>query len=422
MTEEQKNRKRALLGSLFTPGAPVSTQDLFAGRIAQIDRVLDAVFQVGTHPIIFGERGVGKTSLANVILKILTVKPPGMEKPLMAFAHRVPCDTNDSFVSAWRKFFKQIVTTYSGTGFGQQEVRVQGETLASRIPDDAGSSEVMSVLQTIPRSVVVFDEFDRLRNQKSIALFADCIKTLSDAEVNTTIIIVGVADNISNLIREHSSIKRNIKEIKMDRMTQLELQGILTTRYPKCSMNFEQNIPIIVGRLSQGFPHYSHALGLEAGRAALNRDSDTVMLEDIKTATKQLVENAENSIQEEYVNAVHSSHKESLYKEVLLACALTEADERGFFVPAGVRAPMTAIMRKKFDIPTFARHLSNFCKENRGNVLQRQGQKHGYRYRFSNPLLRPYVYLRGITSELVPEDYSPFIIPPKKEDELPFQE
>jgi len=54
-------------GLVFTPNTPIDQRALFAGRGDQIRRIIDAVNQAGQHAILFGERGVGKTSLANVI-------------------------------------------------------------------------------------------------------------------------------------------------------------------------------------------------------------------------------------------------------------------------------------------------------------------------------------------------------------------
>jgi predicted AAA+ superfamily ATPase len=58
-------------GEVFTPSATIDNQALFAGRVNQLNRIIGAVSQRGQHAILFGERGVGKTSLANVLLKRL---------------------------------------------------------------------------------------------------------------------------------------------------------------------------------------------------------------------------------------------------------------------------------------------------------------------------------------------------------------
>jgi replication-associated recombination protein RarA len=54
-------------GRSFTPNVPVSENDLFAARIEEVRRVCDAINQRGQHAVVYGERGVGKTSLANIL-------------------------------------------------------------------------------------------------------------------------------------------------------------------------------------------------------------------------------------------------------------------------------------------------------------------------------------------------------------------
>ena len=68
---EAKYRLRALVHTTFTPGTPISNLDLLAGRDRQIDKVLETVFSPGQHAAIYGERGVGKSSLANLIYDIV---------------------------------------------------------------------------------------------------------------------------------------------------------------------------------------------------------------------------------------------------------------------------------------------------------------------------------------------------------------
>ena len=55
---------------LFTPSTPIDENDLFAGRGAEVRKMLDATQERGKHVILFGERGVGKTSLAKVFYSL----------------------------------------------------------------------------------------------------------------------------------------------------------------------------------------------------------------------------------------------------------------------------------------------------------------------------------------------------------------
>ena len=74
MDLDRRIQLQARIHEAFSPSAPIDKQrSLFAGRTRQIDRLLGAIFQRGQHAIIFGERGVGKTSLANLLYDLLIV-------------------------------------------------------------------------------------------------------------------------------------------------------------------------------------------------------------------------------------------------------------------------------------------------------------------------------------------------------------
>jgi hypothetical protein len=84
---------------------------------------------------------------------------------------------------------------------------------------------------------------------------------------------------------------------------------------------------------------------------------------------------------------------------VLLACALAEPDEFGFFAAADVREPLTKIMGRKYEIPGYAGHLKEFCGPQRGEILIRSGVKHKHRFRFRNPLMQPLVIMQGLVDK-----------------------
>src|SRR5690349_8630122 len=101
--KEALQRKALMAGGVFTPTVPVpvSQESLFAGRMSEIRRVVDAINQRGKHAIIYGERGVGKTSLANIIAtKLQSVRP--------IVAPRINCDGTDSFTTLWKKVFSEV--------------------------------------------------------------------------------------------------------------------------------------------------------------------------------------------------------------------------------------------------------------------------------------------------------------------------
>jgi hypothetical protein len=53
---------------VFTPGVPPIYPELLVGRSEQLEKLLDLLKSPGIHPIVTGERGIGKTSLVNAAI------------------------------------------------------------------------------------------------------------------------------------------------------------------------------------------------------------------------------------------------------------------------------------------------------------------------------------------------------------------
>jgi hypothetical protein len=64
---------------------------------------------------------------------------------------------------------------------------------------------------------------------------------------------------------------------------------------------------------------------------------------------------------------------------------------------------MSVVTGKDYDIPAYSRHLYDFCEESRGKILQRQGERKRFRFRFTNPLMEPFVVLKGVADGLISE-------------------
>ena len=68
---EQVERLRALT-EVFRPAAPIDRQSLFSGRTRQLGDLFAVAEQPGQHAVVYGERGVGKTSLVSVAAEVLS--------------------------------------------------------------------------------------------------------------------------------------------------------------------------------------------------------------------------------------------------------------------------------------------------------------------------------------------------------------
>jgi SpoVK/Ycf46/Vps4 family AAA+-type ATPase len=383
---------------LFTPSTPIDENDLFAGRGEQVRKMLEATMERGKHVILFGERGVGKTSLAKVFHNLF---PTTLRH---IFAIREQADPSDNFSSIWRKVFKDIHVRASRDGSASLVPVV--DYYANEIAPDDIRRELEGLFKPNDIPVLIVDEYDKLGDrQKTNELMANTIKALSDYGVNATVILVGVADNINDLMGEHASLGRCVEQIPMPRMNITERREILKKIVPRLGMKLHDDAMWKIVHLSRGLPSYVHSLGLYSTESAIGRRSLLITETDVDAAIKRVLERSQESIKEEYARAVHSNRSDSLYKQVLLACALAETDfeGRGTFAPLAVCKPLTAILNrdKPVKIDAFQQHLKKFITPERSNVLSRRGNERSYRFRFREPMMQPFVIMRGIEQGLV---------------------
>ncbi len=393
-TQADAASARPTLAVVFNPAGPVSHSDLFQGRRGQIERILSAVGQHGQHVILFGERGVGKTSLASLTHEFWA----SYAREATGFlALRYNCDPDDTFGTIWARIAELLADEYARQG----RPRPTGDTwedLYAEVTHEAGTPHSVRRLLDLTGEmlIIVVDEFDQVLDDATVQQFASLIKALSDYLAPSTLILVGVADTVDDLIEDHASINRATIQVALPRMSQRELRDIIQSRYDRAGLLAS---PEVLGRmawLAQGLPHYAHRLGQEAGFSAVNRSTLTVTEDDVDRAVRVAVEHSHESIRMAYRNATASPQPQALFETVLLASALTPADELGYFAPADVRGTLRRLTGRSYDYPHFVRHLKQFASPERGEVLEVIGQSRKWRYRFADPLLRPYVVLSAL--------------------------
>lgn len=382
------------LQSSFTPNRPIDLPEFLSGRLDLIFNIREALKTQGLHVILYGDRGIGKTSIARVIAYLI-------QEPDRKDGRRVILisgDSADDYASIWHKAFQEIMLAQRQLGFVQQTTtQIIGNLDVKGTIDSP--NDVRLLIKSFPCPVtVIIDEFDRIPiSNNARRLMADTIKLFSDTNVQGTIILVGVAASISELISEHQSIARNIAQIKVEPMSNAELAEIIQKGYSKSGLSFKAGIDYTIAALSQGYPHYTHLLGLWAGRKAIEANRQEVIHADLEQAIPAALQNAAGGIRQDFENAIVSSQPDNLFRDVLLACAIADKDSLGRFGIKALREPLRNILnRPNIRTVAYQGHLAKFCDTKRGAVLKRTGSRHNYRWQFTNPQLIPYVRLDGI--------------------------
>ena len=386
---DQRDDVRSSLRKAFTPTQPIALPDLLTGRFEVLTRVYEDVLSPSQHVLLYGDRGVGKTSIARVV----SVLAGGMEdSPSVAIV--VSCDTTDTFSTIWQKVLREIRIPSRSVGFG----RTESTESATRItpPESLMPNDIRIFVESCGTPLtVIIDEYDRVLDEDTRRLMTDTIKMFSDYSTPCSLVLVGVSQSVEELVDAHQSIARNLDFVHVEPMGTEQLAKIIESGLGKVGLDFERGLDYRIGELSQGYPHYTHLLGLCAGISAASRGSEVVTFRDLNKAINQALQRTAESIRLEFDRATESSQPNNIYKEVLLSCALVSKDDRGRFMHSWVQHPLERILGQQISPVRCQRHLSAFLSPERGPTLIRTGKPGRYWWRFANPQLIPLRHSQG---------------------------
>jgi Cdc6-like AAA superfamily ATPase len=406
-TEEDWQSLRHEVLEKFTPSAPVTTRDLFAGRAIQLLQCMDVIAERGRHGIIYGEPGVGKTSISQVIRLLVPVRTSSVRYI------RKAAFSSDTFSSIWLDVFREIK-------FSIRDEDVNREYSVSDLyADGVKPSDVVRELSLFSENdvpIIVIDEFNLVRDEDASRLMAETIKALSDAGVKATVFVVGISDSVGELIEGHQSITRCTEEILMPRMQPDEMRDVIEGRLRTLGMSIHGDAKWKIINLTKGLPAFAHSMGKEAALSAIRRKVLKVTEEDVDISIDYVVNSNQNSLKTDYQTATHSNQARAKYKEILTACAQAQSNEVGYFTPKQVEEPLSAILGKAVTVEFFNRNLKEFTEDRRGKVLHRHGDPRIFRYRFENPAMQPFIIMKGVRDGILGQDAMKALSQPEQPD------
>jgi len=384
--KSNKLDKLDAINQLFSPSAPIESFDLFVGRMHELQQVKEAIVERGQHVVMYGGRGVGKTSLANILEELF--------KNISVI--KVTCNRDDNFTTMWVKALKRIriVTSGSTVGFNAKEHKKFTGIYLDDI-EELMVSNITSILEEFYEAdfLFIFDEYDSIADKNSKVKMADALKAISDNLPNVTVLIIGIAGSVSQLIGEHQSLERCIRQVEMLPMPNNESAQIIK-HLSMLDLEVEEGVAKKIIDYASGFPHYVHLLCKFAANMAIESGETAITNQHFDQAVEQSLENSNYSIIQSYTEAIKSSRKKTQFEDVILACTLAETDEMNTFTSEEIVNKFNQITQRDAGKETINYNLGMLCKPERGNILEKTGRQKDARYRFKNPMMKAYIKLK----------------------------
>ncbi len=396
---------------------------LFAGRTYQITELIQALHSDGACPIIYGDRGLGKTSLAvqaermalgdtELLTSYSMLEWAFSEDSRFETLYFTCSDDTKDYSDLLQRLINLILGEDARMApLGNSELvdrtrrvkftvkLLEAEQLTKYAPQKGGEdarelSREEALLDLFRRVIeksghpllVIIDELDRVPDTKGLASF---IKANSSPTLK--FVLVGIAQNISNLLVDHQSIERTGIPIQVPPMSERELIGIVRRAedylhdHGITEPMFTGEARRLLASLSAGFPWFVHVIGQEALLAAHGQGTRSVTQDDIIAAVHRLNGNRfAQKFADRYYQAVQGSEKREFVLRVLAQWPTPD-------VPL---AELYTILREGLEVknPGYYRH--QLTEAQYGTVLMNHPFHKKGVARFCDEMFKVYIRLR----------------------------
>jgi len=409
-----------ILMNAFSPEKELDDPALFAGRRLQVIELARNLHTRGTCPIIYGARGLGKSSLALQAQRIAM----GDVTLLDGYGQREwVIEADDAFRVFYVRCFSttkdtsailQLVINSFGditNGGGRSPSQPVDRTSKKRfsfkffetetstkyqVPEADPSYRDLTVEDRLlemasritqvtgQRILVIVDDLELVRDTTGLASF---IKLASSDDLR--FLLVGIGQSISNLVEDHQSIERIAVPIEIPRMQRDELSQIVDRAMARLAdqgvdFTFQPSAREALARIASGFPWFVHVLGQSALIHAYQDRFTTVTTTYINYALRALVDNRfAQQYRDMYLKAVQDLDR----REIVLRTLAIWRDED---IPV---SDMYRVLRRA-NIANPSRYVSDLLADTYGPVLMRPPfQKRGT-VRFVNEMFKVYIRVR----------------------------
>lgn len=398
----------SILKSKLSVRSPVKSIERLIGRDKELELVQESLHDEGGHVFIYGDRGVGKSSLA---ASVAAQYQSSDNEPI-----QIPCGRDTSFYKTIEEIAERVLRrsgakrqhSLSHTiNFKIYKLQIKEREIEVTIPPIDSMFSAVDAMEDVAKThsahpVIVIDEFDQIESPQERAQFAHFLKDLGDRGVNIKFIFTGIASSLYQLLGDHESSFRQLFTLKLERLYWSYREDIAYNAIKAFELEVDEEIVHAISRISNGFPYFVHLLTQNILWSAFKDEKLVTRITKyhFDDAVNRSIVGISGRLQRPYDLAVlHKSHDHLL---ALWATADSENTIRytdSIFksylrINAEIFGNSPSEDHKPVNLSTFKKILKKFQTKEYGEVLELvEGREEMYSYREN--LLRGFVSLRA---------------------------
>lgn len=256
------------LAEVVSPARPIQSIEHLQGREAELESISRALYAPGRHAFVYGDRGVGKSSLAATAAFVYQSTDA---TPIF-----VSGSTDDTF----RSIVANVVTSALGRDrtrleklkrsaeFSWRGIKLGGEQetspldVASQIQTIGDAAELLKHISKMhsQKPIVVLDEFDTIKDISERNKFAGLLKLLGDQSVNVKFIFTGVGKSLDELLGAHPSAYRQLDTTELPKLGWEARRRIVEAAANAFDLSVNSDVNWRIASVCDGYPYYVHLI------------------------------------------------------------------------------------------------------------------------------------------------------------------
>jgi hypothetical protein len=223
-----------------------------------------------------------------------------------------------------KRFKAGLKVGYAGASIGgdfEQDV-------PATMPKPTTITEALDILDYVAsrrkgRTIVVIDEFDRIKANHDKVLFAELIKNLPPRNLDLRLVLCGIGQTVDDILGAHLSSGRYFEPLELEKLHHNFLWDIIQTVARKLDVDIPRETLVRIGVVSDGFPHFVHLIG-ECMFWAMHDSPDELTharREHYEQGIRQALQRTEPALRRAYQKATEKTKNQLEYEEALWALA-----------------------------------------------------------------------------------------------------